>query len=253
MTENGKIEIAKNNGVARITISHPKGNSMPSALLSELANGFRNLGSDPEVTVIILASAGDKIFCSGASFEELLSIKTEENGVAFFSGFAEVITSMITAPKLIIAQVQGKAIGGGVGLIAACDYAIAQSAASIKLSEFSIGFGPFIIGPIVERKIGRSNFQGMTIDTDWRDSFWCKAHGLFHRLVETHAELTEQTEALATQISLSNPDASLNLKKIFWSDLPNLSELLKERTKITAKLAISTFAQNKVAALQKKQ
>ncbi len=177
-------------GIATIEFFHPSSNSLPAAILSDLAKTINDIGIDNRVKVIVLRSAGEGAFCAGASFDELMAITNEVEGKKFFSGFAHVINAMRKCHKLIIGRVQGKTVGGGVGLIAATDYTIASESASIKLSELAIGIGPFVVGPAVERKIGTSGFAQLAIDaTEWRSSEWAKRHGLYS---EVHATTLEQ-------------------------------------------------------------
>jgi methylglutaconyl-CoA hydratase len=248
--ENGSLNISSTNKVLTLEFSHPKGNSMPGALLRELAAKIDSAAQNPEVTVVVLKSSGDSVFCSGASFDELLSVSTLEQSRAFFGGFAQVIKAMRFCPKPIITRVQGKAIGGGVGIIAASDYAIALESASVRLSELSIGFGPFIIGPVVERKVGASHFQAMTLDSDWRDSNWCIQRGLFARSCKSVPELDAEVAKLANFLSQANPEALNQLKEIFWSSLPNLETLLKSRVENTAALVLTDFVKAKVKAVK---
>lgn len=143
-------------GVGSITFFHPRSNSLPGKVLKQLADTITKLGKDETVKVIVLKSKGEKGFCAGASFDELISIKDRSTGKQFFSGFANVINACRKCPKFVVGRVQGKAVGGGVGLASAVDYCFATTAASVKLSELAVGIGPFVVGPAVERKIGVS-------------------------------------------------------------------------------------------------
>ena len=178
--QEGYVKSETHNGVTTIEFFHPQSNSLPGKILEELAKEIHFAGTHAETKVIVLKSDGEKAFCAGASFDELLQIKTEAEGLQFFSGFAHVINAMRKCPKLIIVRIQGKCVGGGVGLAAAADYAIATEKADIKLSELAIGIGPFVVGPAVERKIGVAAFSALSIDaTMWRNSEWAKKKGLF--------------------------------------------------------------------------
>ena len=246
----GTIKLASHEGILSIEFSHPKGNCMPGSSLRELAKNVDTAAKDPAIKSIILRSAGDSVFCSGASFDELLQVKTNQESEEFFGGFALVIKSMRNCPKPIITRVQGKAIGGGVGIIAASDYVVGLHSASARLSELSLGFGPFIIGPVVERRIGRANFQAMTLDTDWRNGEWCLRNALFSKTCNSTEELDIETQKIAAHLANSNPKAFTELKEIFWNDIPNLSDLLDKRVKITGGLVLSEFVKEKVKAVQ---
>ncbi|MFP5437330.1 MAG: enoyl-CoA hydratase/isomerase family protein [Bacteroidia bacterium] len=230
------------NGIATITFFHPQGNSMPGVQLARLAAEITTQGGNPEVKIIVLKSAGEKAFCAGASFDELLSITNEQDGKAFFSGFANVINAMRKAPRLIIAQVQGKAVGGGVGLACAADYTLATTAASVKLSELTIGIGPFVISPAVERKIGTSAFMQMSINaTEFYSAHWAKEKGMFAEVFETLEELNNATATLAEKLASYNAEAMRLLKQIAWEGTENWDTLLAERAQMSGSLVLSDF------------
>ena len=240
-----KTEVHK--GITSIEFFHPQSNSLPSILLKELAQAIMHAGTDPNTSVIILRSAGEKTFCSGASFDELVAIKNEKEGLEFFSGFAQVINAIRKCPKFIIVRVQGKCVGGGVGIAAAADYAIAAEGADVKLSELAIGIGPFVVGPAVERKIGLSSFSQLSIDAaSWRNSDWARRKGLYAELHQTTEAMDESIEKLANTLSHSSPEAMSEMKKIFWKGTEHWDELLKERAAISGKLILSDFTKNAI-------
>ncbi|PTR01042.1 methylglutaconyl-CoA hydratase [Mucilaginibacter yixingensis] len=231
-------------GIAIISFFHPAQNSLPSALLAQLAQAITDAGNDDAVRVIILKSEGDRTFCAGASFDELLQIKDKESGAKFFSGFAEVINACRTCNKIIIGRVQGKSVGGGVGLAAAADYCLATEAASIKLSELAIGIGPFVISPAVSRKIGLSAFSQLTIRaTDFQSAQWAHEKGLFNEVYADIVALDEAIDTLANKLASYNPDALLSLKQILWEGTENWDQLLNERAAVSGELVLSDFTQ----------
>lgn len=237
------------NKVATITFFHPASNSLPSELLNRLIDTFNRLNNDDNVHVILLKSEGEKAFCAGASFDELLAIKTLEEGKQFFSGFANLILAMRNCSKLIIARAQGKTVGGGVGILAAADYCFATEAADIKLSEFSIGIGPFVIAPALERKIGISALSELTMDAkNWKTAYWAKKKGLFARVFENNRDMDDAIENLTQNLSNYNIDALTEMKKVFWENTNHWDDLLTKRTAISGKLVLSNFTKN---ALQK--
>jgi methylglutaconyl-CoA hydratase len=253
MNPNGSISYQADDGIARIKFGHPQSNSMPGALLRELANTIEKAGIDIDVNVIVLESEGDKAFCAGASFDELINIKDIETGTYFFSGFASVINAIRKAPKFVIARVQGKAVGGGVGIACAADYTIATTAAAVKLSELAVGIGPFVVGPAVERKIGTSAFSNLAINaTEWRDAQWAKQVGMYTDVFATTDELDEAVNALAQRLSNSNPEAMAMLKKVFWEGTENWDQLLAERAGMSGKLVLSDFTVNAINAFKQK-
>lgn len=234
-------------GIGYITFVHPQSNSMPGKQLINLADEVEKLGKDDAVKVIVLQSEGDKAFCAGASFDELIAIKDLETGIKFFSGFSAVINAMRKAPKFIIARVQGKAVGGGVGIASAADYTFAVKDASIKLSELAVGIGPFVVGPAVERKVGISAFCQLTINaTEWQSAQWAKEKGLYAELFDNSSEMDKGIDILATKLASSNPEAMAMLKKVMWEGTENWDKLLIERAGMSGKLVLSEFTINAI-------
>jgi methylglutaconyl-CoA hydratase len=242
MIDLGKITSKIENEIGTITFFHPQSNSLSGVLLRQLAEEITIMGNNPEVKVIVLQSEGDKAFCAGASFDELITISTLDKGKYFFSGFAGVINAMRLAPKFVIARVQGKAVGGGVGLASAADYTLAINTAAVKLSELAVGIGPFVVGPAVERKIGTSAFSSLSINaTEWQSAEWAKQKGLYVDIFSTISDLDNAVDKLATTLSKSNPEAMELLKKVLWQGTENWDILLIERAEMSGKLVLSDF------------
>ncbi len=240
-------------GINTIEFFHPQSNSLPGKILEELAYEIHFAGTHEDTKVIILKSGGEKTFCSGASFDELAAIKNEKEGLAFFSGFANVINAMRKCPQFIIGRIQGRCVGGGVGLASAVDYAIANDKAEIKLSELAVGIGPFVVGPAVERKIGKGAFSALAIDaTSWRSTDWAKRKGLFAEVHESIENMDEAVDRLANTLAHANPEAMAAMKKTFWAGTENWDELLKERAAISGKLVLSNFTKNAIAKFKLK-
>ncbi len=243
MVDTGNVTIAIQDGIATITFAHPQSNSLPGALLRRLADTILDAGNNTDIKVIILKSEGEKTFCAGASFDELIAIETFEKGKEFFSGFAFVINAIRTVPQFVIARVQGKAVGGGVGLACAADYCLALNTASIKLSELAIGIGPFVVGPAVERKIGVGAFTDLAINaTGWKDAHWAKEKGMYAETFNTIEELDNAINSLAKKLAASNPEAMELLKKAFWQGTEHWDILLFERAAMSGKLILSDFS-----------
>jgi len=253
-TEQGSVEILiDDKGIATIEFFHPLSNSLPSKLLTKLAKTITEAGKNPAIKVIVLKSEGEKAFCAGASFDELIAIKDLATGTTFFSGFAHVINAARKCPQFIIGRVQGKAVGGGVGLASAVDYCLATKAASIKLSELAVGIGPFVVGPAVERKIGKSAMSMLTINaTEWYAAEWAKEKSLYAEVFDTVEELDKAIEKLANQLANSNPEAMKLLKKVFWEGTEHWDNLLVERAAISGKLVLSDFTRNAIDEFKKK-
>ena len=241
------VKINTENGIGTIEFFHPQSNSLPGHILAELASTITKAGKDDNIKVIILKSAGERAFCAGASFDELVAIDTAENGKKFFSGFANVINAARKCPKFIIGRVQGKAVGGGVGMASATDYCFATKFASAKLSELAIGIGPFVVGPAVERKIGTSAFSAMTINaTKWFDAEWAREKGLYTEIFDSLEEMDIEIEKLATTLSNSNPEAMEGLKKVMWQGTDHWDTLLMERALSSGTLVLSDFTRNAI-------
>ncbi len=246
---NGSLYTHIQNNIATVEFYHQASNSFPSELLERLATTFNELSTNKEVHVIVLKSEKEGAFCAGASFNELIKIDNLEEGKQFFLGFANVINAMRNCSKIIIGRIQGKAVGGGVGLAAACDYCFATVQAAIKLSELSIGIGPFVIAPVVIRKMGLAAFGELTLDaTSWQNAYWAKEKGLYAKVFETIKELDFEVDIFADKLSKYNLAALKELKKVFWEGTENWDELLEKRAEISGKLVLSDFTKN---ALQK--
>lgn len=251
--QEGYVKTETKAGITSIEFFHPKANSLPRTLLTELAQEIHSAGMDPDTRVIILRSGGDGAFCSGASFKELTALQTAEEGRIFFSGFADVINAIRRCPQFVIARVHGKLVGGGVGIAAAADYAIATEAAEVKLSELAIGFGPFVVGPAIERKIGTTAFGQIAIDSAmWRPADWARRKGLFAELHPNTENMDESVARLANELAHSNPEAMSELKKILWKGTEHWDTLLPERAETSGRLAVSVFSRAAIAKLQGK-
>lgn len=249
--EPGTVDVTIEHGVATVTFGHPKSNSLPGALLRELARTFDALSGNAMCRVVVLQSVGGSTFCAGASFDELVAISNEEEGKTFFSGFAHLILAMRRCPKFVVAKVQGKAAGGGVGMIAAADYAIAAPKASVRLSELAIGIGPFVVGPVVERRIGHGPFAAMTVDADWRDAAWALRHGLYAQVVDTPVALDTVVSNFAVRVASYNPEAMRLLKANFWEGTESWDTLLFERAAMSGRLVLSEYTRNAIRAFGK--
>lgn len=249
----GYVKSEIHNHIGTIEFFHPQSNSLPGKLLEEFSQAIHGAGNDERIKVIVLKSAGEKAFCAGASFDELINIKNETEGLKFFSGFAQVINAMRKSPKFIIGRIQGKCVGGGVGIASAVDYAIAFEGADVKLSELAVGIGPFVVGPAVERKIGTAAFSALSIDaSSFRNSDWAKRKGLFAEVHESIENMDESIVRLATALSHSSADAMSEMKKVFWRGTEHWDELLTERAKISGRLVLSEFTKNAILKFKAK-
>jgi methylglutaconyl-CoA hydratase len=253
LQESGYVKTRILNGIASIEFFHPAHNSLPSNLLTQLTFAIKVAGKDPSVFVVVLKSGGERTFCAGASFDELAAITDFETGKRFFSGFANVINAMRECPKFIIVRAHGKAVGGGVGICSAADYCVASQYATVKLSELAVGFGPFVIGPAVERRMGLSAFSELAINaTEWRTAYWAKEKGLFNEVFETVEQVDAYVAYLAEKLAASSPEAMRELKRVLWQNTEGWSALLEERAAISGRLALSDFTKQAIAAFKTK-
>ncbi len=252
--DQGTVEIVVNEkGIATIEFFHPMSNSLPGKVLGKLAETITAAGQNNAIKVIILKSKGEKAFCAGASFDELISINDLETGKVFFSGFANVINAARKCPKFIIGRVQGKAVGGGVGMASAVDFCYATKHSSVKLSELAVGIGPFVVGPAVERKVGTSAMSMMAINaTEWYSAEWAKEKSLYAEIFETIEDMDIAITELAEKLAKSNPQAMSMLKKVFWEGTENWDTLLVERAAMSGELVLSDFTRNAINAFKKK-
>jgi methylglutaconyl-CoA hydratase len=243
----GDVTVTISDGIGTIRFSHRKSNSLPGELLRRLAEAVSWTARDRAARVMVLRSEGEGPFCAGASFDELVGIADEAEGEQFFSGFAQVILAMIRAPKPVLVRVHGRAAGGGVGLVAAGDYAFAAQGASAKLSELAIGLGPFVVGPVIERRIGRGPFAAMAADTEWRDADWCERHGLYARVLANRGMMDAELNALAGKLAASNPEAMSAMKRAFWEGTEHWETLLAARARISGALVLSEYTRAAIA------
>ena len=248
--QSGSVHIVVSEKVATLRFEHPKGNSLPAALLAQLASDITQLGARSDVHVIVLRSGDTGPFCAGASFDELKAIGDSVAGKEFFMGFARVILAMTRCPKLIVGRVHGKAVGGGVGLIAASDYAMAVGDASLRLSELAVGIGPFVVGPAIQRKIGMGGFAAMAIDTEWRTARWAEEMGLYARVFENVNALDSALELFVRKLARSNPQAMAMIKLVSWQGTEQWDRLLEQRAEMSGALVTSDFTRNAIAAFQ---
>lgn len=249
----GSVEFEINNGIGTIEFHHPLSNSLPGKILRKLAETITQMGKDDNVKVIILKSSGERAFCAGASFDELIAINNLETGKVFFSGFASVINAARKCPKLIIGRVQGKAVGGGVGMASSVDFCYATKFASVKLSELAVGIGPFVVGPAVERKVGTSAMSMMAINaSEWYPAEWAKEKGLFAEVYDNIEDMDKAIIELASKLTKSNPEAMKMLKNVFWEGTEHWDTLLTERAAMSGQLVLSDFTKNFIQGFKKK-
>lgn len=248
----GVVTCSITEGIATVSFYHPKSNSLPAVLLNDIAARITAVSKHPACKVVVIRSEGLGTFCAGASFEELKQIDSPEAGKEFFMGFARIILAMRRCAKPIITRVQGKVVGGGVGIVAASDYILAVPDAPVRLSEIAIGLGPFVVGPAIERRIGPAAFSALALDADWRDAQWCVTHELYTRICDNVQALDQVLGTLAHKLAGFNPEAITQLKSALWAGTDSWDQLLEERAAMSGRLVLSDFTRNAIAAFEKK-
>ena len=246
-SDDGSVDLHVEAGVATVRFGHPKSNALPALLLRSLSATIRSTGQRADVRVIVLRSEGPGAFCAGASFDELAAITDADAGKEFFLGFARVILAMTGTPVPVVTAVQGKVVGGGVGVVAASDYVIAVEKASLKLSELAIGIGPFVVGPVIEHKVGPGPFGAMALDADWRDAAWAERHGLYAQVVADAPALDAAVTARAQSLAAANPEATRAIKQALWQGTGHWADLLDERAATSGRLVLSEFTRAAIA------
>ncbi len=248
----GAVTCSITDGIGTVSFYHPKSNSLPAVLLNDIAGRLAAVSKHPACRVVVIRSEGMGTFCAGASFDELKQIDSPEAGKEFFMGFARIMLAMRRCPKPIITRIQGKVVGGGVGIVAASDYSLAVPEAPVRLSELAVGLGPFVVGPAIERRIGAAAFSALALDADWRDAAWCATHGLYTRICDNVQALDQVLGTLAHRMAAFNPEAITQLKSALWHDTDSWDQLLEERAAMSGRLVLSDFTRNAIAAFEKR-
>ncbi|HEX6051819.1 MAG TPA: enoyl-CoA hydratase/isomerase family protein [Gemmatimonadaceae bacterium] len=249
----GVVTCSITDGIATVSFYHPKSNSLPATLLRDIAGRIASVSQHPATRVVVIRSEGAGTFCAGASFDELKRIDSPEAGKEFFMGFARVMLAMRNCPKPIISRVQGKVVGGGVGIVAASDYVLAVPEAPVRLSELAVGIGPFVVGPAIERKVGKAALSALALDADWRDANWCERHGLYTRICDNVAALDQVLGTVAHKLAAFNPEAITKLKQTLWEGTDSWETLLPERAAMSGTLVMSDFTRNAIAAFERRR
>lgn len=237
----GRVQLSVADGIGTVEFYHPKGNSLPSALLRTLADAITTVAQDPDARVIVLRAGGEGAFCAGASFDEFSALSEAEEGKDFFLGFSKVILAMVRAPKFVITRVHGRAAGGALGVIAASDYSFAVESAQAKLSELAVGIGPFVVGVVLERKLGQAAFQNLAVHADWHDAAWCERHGLYSQVVDNVNALDAVIHSHAVRLASCNPEAMRELKRVFWRNTDDWEAQMDARAAMSGRMVLSDF------------
>lgn len=240
------------NSVAEITFGTSKSNSLPGAILEKLAKTILEEGGKKEVKAILLKSEGEKAFCAGASFDELLEIAELETSKKFFGGFAKVLNAMRNCGKIVVVRVQGKTTGGGVGIACGADYCFATKHSALALTELNLGIGPFVIGPYVERKIGKSQFAAMAIDADFRSATWAEQHNIYHSVSDSIQEMDEKLDEFLLTLAGRSADALALIKKVSWEGTDHFYDLMPARIHMSASLILEDYAKENICKIKER-
>ena len=240
------------NQISHIEFGTSKSNSLPGEILELLAQTILSEAAKVDVKAIVLKSSGEKAFCAGASFDELLQIDELEISKKFFGGFAKVLNAMRTCGKLVIVRVQGKTTGGGVGIACGADYCFATKDSSLALTELNLGIGPFVIGPYVERKIGKSEFTAMAIDADFRSAQWAERNHIYHVVSDSIEEMDEKLTVFLDTLASRSADALALLKKVSWEGSEHFEKLMPERIQMSASLILEDSAKENINKIKER-
>jgi len=243
----GNITYTVDNHVAIVFFETESHNSLTLENLKTLADYFNKASEDKNVKIVLLKSGG-KTFCAGANFNQLLSIENFEDGKAFFMGFGNLILAIKKCDKIVVGRIHGKAIGGGVGLTAACDFTIASEFATIRLSELNIGLGPLVIGPMVERKLGLSGLSALSLNPkEWKTAYWAQQKGLFNEVFQTQIQADAYLATYIESMTNTSLQAMTIVKKMLWENTENWDELLESRAEQSAKLLLTRECKSEIA------
>ena len=203
-------------GVAQITMARPNVfNAFDETMVGELDEAFDQLIADSAVRVIVLAGEG-KHFSAGADLQwtQRASTATLEWNLADARRFAGMFSKIETCPKPTVARVNGAALGGGVGLLCACDIAIASDNASFSVSEAKFGIIPSVIGPYVTNAVGKRHARRLALTTTRIKADEALRMGLVHQVTSLD-ELDAAVDATVTELLAGGPQAQREIKELF--------------------------------------
>ncbi len=203
-------------GVAQLTMARPAVfNAFDEIMIAELDAAFARLIADPAVRVIVLAGEG-KHFSAGADLQwmQRASTASQDWNLQDARRFAGMLARIASAPKPVVARVQGAALGGGVGLACACDIAIAADNASFAVSEAKFGILPAVIGPYVTNAVGKRQAQRLALTTERINAAEALAMGLVQKVVGLD-ELDAAVDATVTTLLAGGPGAQAEIKQLF--------------------------------------
>ncbi len=203
-------------GVAQINMARPAVfNAFDEAMIGEMDAAFAQVVQDPNVRVIVLAGQG-KHFSAGADLQwmQRASTATQEWNLADARRFASMLYNIDASPKPVVARVQGAALGGGVGLVCACDVAIASDNASFSVSEAKFGILPSVIGPYLTNAVGKRQARRLALTTTRIGASEALSIGLLHQVTTAEA-LDAAVDAAIKDLLVGAPQAHAEIKALF--------------------------------------
>lgn len=242
-------------GVATVTLDRPEQhNAFDDALMQALTARFRALAADGAVRVIVLAAAG-KSFSAGADLgwmRRMAGYSHAEN-LADAGLLGDMLEAIHGAPQPVLARVQGAAFGGGVGLVAACDIALATERASFCLSEVKLGLVPAMISPYLVQRIGPGAARRYSLTAERFDAATALRLGLVAEVYADEAALDAGLAALCAQLLQNGPAALAACKSLYDAVAGQPARLREETQRRIAEIRVSTEGQEGLAAFLAKR
>ncbi len=226
------IDIGFNGPVATVTLNRPDShNAFNPEMIGAITAAFRSLGDNPVVRVIVLTGRG-RSFCAGADvgyMRETADYTFEEN-VADGQAIFDLMQAVDSCPKAVVGRINGAAIGGGAGLTACCDIAIAVERAKFAFSEVRLGIVPAIISPFVVAKIGAANSREMFLTGERFLAPKALEIGLVQQVAADEAALDSAVQERVEQLLMAAPGAQADAKKLIRTVSGQPKEAMRDFT-----------------------
>jgi methylglutaconyl-CoA hydratase len=210
------LEVKNQPSVGTITLNLPEvRNAFNETAIAEITQAFRELGADGGIRVIILAARGPA-FCAGADLNWMKKMAgyTHEENRADAAQLAEMLRAVYTCPKPVVAKVQGDCYAGGMGLVAACDIAIAMEKANFCLSEVKLGLIPATISPYVIKAMGENAARRYFLTAERFSAQEAKRIGFLHEVVADDAALDSIVDETVKALVANSPNAVKEAKRL---------------------------------------
>jgi methylglutaconyl-CoA hydratase len=251
------LAIERHGPIGLITMNRPdRHNAFDDGLIAELTEALRSMEAEDGIRVIVLSGAG-KSFCAGADLnwmKRMAAFSMDENRRDAM-GLATLMRTLAHLHKPTIARVQGAAYGGGVGLVACCDIAVAAQSASFSLSEAKLGLIPAVISPYVVAAIGERAARRYFLTAERFDAAEAWRIGLVHELVGDHESLDDKIGEIVDAVLACSPSAQREAKDLIRAiaSRPVTSELIQDTAERIAKIRSSPEGREGVAAFLEKR